>query len=110
MTVVGSSVDPLPSKSVITNNRVCVGDLQNEWTKNGDNMHVYAILYIIYVTVPRKRDLFRKINNVQYNPNTDKKHFLLVFFLLAHRYLLPFSYTDTKFAWLKPLLKVRAPV
>ncbi len=49
MTVVGSSVDPLPSKSVITNNRVCVGDLQNEWTKNGDNMHVYAILYIIYI-------------------------------------------------------------
>ncbi len=42
MTVVGSSVDPLPSKSVMTNDRVCVGDLQNEWTKDGDNTHAYA--------------------------------------------------------------------
>ncbi len=42
MTVVGSSVDPLPSKSVMTNDRVCVGDLQNEWTKDGDNTHAYT--------------------------------------------------------------------
>ncbi len=65
--------------------------------------------YLLYVTVPRKRDHFRKFKSVQYSPNTDKKLFLLVFFLLALMYLLPFSYTDTKFEWLKPLLKVRAP-
>ena len=60
-----------------------------------------------FVTVPRKTDHFRKIKNVQYSPNTDQN--FVLFFLLAHRYLLPFSYTDTKFEWLKPLLKVRAP-
>ncbi len=62
------------------------------------------------VTVLGKRDHVRKIKkNVQYSPNTDKFFLFLAFFLLAHRYLLPFSYTDTKFDWLKPLLKVRAP-
>ena len=42
MTMVGSSVDPLPSESVMINGEVCVGNPQNKWTKNGDNTYAYA--------------------------------------------------------------------
>ncbi len=38
-----------------------------------------------------------------------KKYIFFIFFLLAHWYLLTFSYADTKFEQLKLLLKVRVP-
>ena len=63
---------------------------------------------LLGMTVPRKRDHFVKSKMYSIAQTPTKNIFLLVFFLLAHRYPLPFSYADTKFEWLKPLLKVPA--
>ncbi len=63
----------------------------------------------IYVTVLGKRDQLYVKSKMYSRAQTPTKQFFLVFFLFTHRYLLPFSYTDTKFEWLQPLLKVQAP-
>ncbi len=63
-----------------------------------------------YVKRKSPQKYFCGVRALMYSsPTTDKNIFGGIFFLFAHWYLLPFSYTDTKFEWLKPLLKVPAP-